>query len=92
MAKTAAKLSKKASIPSVAKKMDYIRDAQDKTFWESGDIPAIEKLRVELRDLMKFLDFEESVTYYTSFTDELESHVMEHQLVYGFNDLDAYKR
>lgn len=92
VAKTAAKLSKKASIPSVAKKMDYIRDAQDKTFWESGDIPAIEKLRVELRDLMKFLDFEESVTYYTSFTDELESHVMEHQLVYGFNDLDAYKR
>jgi type I restriction enzyme R subunit len=90
--KTAGKLSKKASIPSVAQKMDYIRDAQDKTFWQAGDIPAIEKLRIELRDLMKFLDFEESVTYFTSFTDEFEGNVIEHQLVYGFNDLDTYKR
>ena len=92
VAKTAAKLSKKASIPSVAQKMDYIKDAQDKTFWEAGDIPAIEKLRIELRDLIKFLDFEESVTYYTSFTDEFEPNIVEHNLVYGFNDLDAYKR
>lgn len=92
VAQTAAKLSKKASIPSVAKKMDYIRDAQDKTFWEGGDIPAIEKLRIELRDLIKFLDVEEGVTYYTSFTDEFDGRVEEHQLLYGFNDLDAYKR
>lgn len=90
--KTAGKLSKKASIPSVAQKMDFIRDAQDKTFWEAGDIPSIEKLRIELRDLMKFLDFEESVTYFTSFTDEFEGNAIEYQLVYGFNDLDAYKR
>jgi type I restriction enzyme R subunit len=89
---TAGKLSKKASIPSVAQKMDYIRDAQDKEFWKTGDIPYIEKLRIELRDLMKFLDFEETPIYYTSFTDEIDSNVTEHQLVYAFNDLDAYKR
>ncbi len=89
---TAGKLSKKASIPSVAKKMDYIKDAQDKEFWLEGDIPGIENIRVELRNLIKFLDFEETPIYFTSFTDEFEPNIVEHQLVYGFNDLDAYKR
>lgn len=89
---TAGKLSKKASIPSVARKMDYIKDAQNKTFWQAGDIPAIERLRIELRDLIKFIDFESTPIYFTMFEDEFEGNIMEHQLVYGFNDLDAYKR
>jgi type I restriction enzyme R subunit len=89
---TAGKLSKKASIPSVARKMDYIKDAQNKTFWQAGDIPAIERLRIELRDLIKFIDFESTPIYFTMFEDEFEGNVMEHQLVYSFNDLDAYKR
>ena len=89
---TAGKLSKKASIPSVAKKMDFIQDAQSKTFWATGDIPAIERLRVELRELIKFIDFESTPIYFTMFEDEFDGNVQEHQLVYGFNDLDAYKR
>jgi type I restriction enzyme R subunit len=89
---TAGKLSKKASIPSVARKMDYIKDAQNKTFWQAGDIPAIERLRIELRDLVKFIDFESTPIYFTMFEDEVEPNITEHQLVYGFNDLDAYKR
>lgn len=89
---TAGKLSKKASIPSVAKKMDFIKDAQDKTFWQAGDVLGIERIRIELRDLMKFLDFEEKANYYTSFTDEIEPNISEHLLVYGINDLKAYRR
>jgi type I restriction enzyme R subunit len=89
---TAGKLSKKASIPSVARKMDYIKDAQNKTFWEAGDIPAMERLRIELRELIKFIDFESTPIYFTMFEDEFEGNITEHQLVYGFNDLDAYKR
>lgn len=90
--KMAGKLSKKASIPSVAAKMDLIRDAQDKTFWQEGDVLSIERLRLELRDLIKFLDFEETPIYFTSFTDEFEGNASEYQLVYGFNDLDTYRR
>jgi len=52
---TAAKLSKKASIPSVAQKMDTIKTVQDKAFWKEATIPAIERIRVDLRDLIKFL-------------------------------------
>jgi type I restriction enzyme R subunit len=89
---TAGKLSKKASIPSVAKKMDSIQEAQDKSFWQAGDIPAIERIRIELRELLKFIDKESTLIYYTMFEDEFNGEVEEHKLVYGFNDLDAYKR
>ena len=89
---TAGKLSKKASIPSVAKKMDFIKEAQTKAFWQVGDIAAIERIRVELRDIIKFLDFESTPIYYTMFEDEFDGNIKEHTIVYGFNNLDAYKR
>jgi type I restriction enzyme R subunit len=89
---TAEKLNKKVSIPSVAIKINFIQEAQSKTFWEASDIMAIEKLRVELRELIKFLDFDASPIYYTIFEDDYDGEVKEHQLIYSFNDLDAYKR
>ena len=89
---TAGKLSKKASIPSVARKMEFIKEAQDKTFWQAGDIPAIERLRIEIRELIKFIDLENTPIYFTMFEDEFDGNVKEHPLVYGFNDLETYKR
>ncbi len=89
---TAGKLSKKASIPSVAKKMDTIKEVQEKPFWEHASIPAIEKIRIDLRDLIKFLDFENTTVYFTMFEDEFEGNEKFYDLVYNYNDLDAYKR
>jgi type I restriction enzyme R subunit len=89
---TAGKLSKKASIPSVARKMATLKKVQQKIFWEAATIPGIERIRIELRDIIKFLDSENTPIYYTLFEDEFLGIVQEHQLVYGFNDLDAYKR
>jgi type I restriction enzyme R subunit len=89
---TAGKLSKKESIPSVAAKRETIRMAQEKDFWKSGDIMAIEHVRVELRELIKFIDFENRAIYFTMFEDEILGSVSEHPLVYGFNDLEAYQR
>ncbi len=88
----AGQLSKKASIPSVAIRMETIRTVGDRTFWQNASIPAIERIRVELRDLMKFLDSDTMSIYYTSFTDEFDGDVTEHELVFSFNDLEAYKR
>ena len=89
---TAGKLSKKASIPSVAHKMETIKEVQQKIFWEGATIPGIERIRIELRDIIKFLDSENTPIYFTMFEDEFSGGSQEHQLVYGFNDLDAYKR
>jgi len=89
---TAGKLCKKASIPAVAKKMETLKEVQLKLFWEEITIPGIERIRIELRDIIKFLDLENTPIYFTMFEDEFSGQVKEHQLVYGFNDLDAYKR
>ena len=89
---TAGKLSKKASIPSVAQKMDTLKAVQQKIFWEGATIPGIERVRIELRDIIKFLDQENTPIYFTMFEDEFSGVAKEHQLLYNFNDLDAYKR
>lgn len=89
---TAAKLSKKASIPSVAQKMDTINMVQDKEFWKEASIPAMERIRIDLRDLLKFLDFEARPIFYTNFEDSIDDSFTEYQLVSNYIDLDAYKR
>ncbi len=89
---TAGKLSKKASIPTVAKKMETIKEVQSKLYWETASIPSIEKIRIELRDLIKFLDVEQTPIYFTMFEDEFDANITEHELIYNSNDLEAYKR
>jgi len=89
---TAAKLSKKGSIPSVAQKMDTIKSVQDSVFWKDATIPAIERIRIDLRELIKFLDFDSRPVYYTDFEDDFEEGEQEYKLIRNFNDLDAYKR
>lgn len=89
---TAAKLSKKGSIPSVAQKMDTIKSVQDSEFWKKVSIPAIERIRIDLRELIKFLDFDSRPVYYTDFEDDFEEGEHEYKLIRNFNDLDAYKR
>jgi type I restriction enzyme R subunit len=89
---TAGKLSKKASIPSVAQKMETLKEVQQKIFWEGTTIPGIERIRIELRDIIKFLDSENTPIYFTMFEDAFSGNSQEHDLVYNFNDLDTYKR
>jgi type I restriction enzyme R subunit len=55
---TAKKLSKKLTIPSVAQRKELIHELQEKLFWERASIPDLEKVRIELRELMKFLERE----------------------------------
>ena len=89
---TAQKLSKKASIPAVAQHLDTIHEVQEKLFWQAGSIPAIERVRVDLRNLLKFLDAENKAIYFTDFEDEIDATLHEFPLVYGVNDLAVYKR
>lgn len=52
----AAELERKAAVPQVAEKLDFIREAQTEEFWSAGDILLFERARRELRELIKFLD------------------------------------
>ncbi len=52
---TAEALERKATIPQVKQKLTLIKDIQTDTFWDNINIPTMEKIRQELRDLMQFL-------------------------------------
>ena len=49
-------LSRKISIPQVKEKLDFIQEIQTDDFWTANDVLLFERVRRELRELMKFLD------------------------------------
>ncbi len=88
--KTAVELGKKASIPSIGSKMGLLRDVQRQEYWTDVSIRGIEHLRNELRDLIKFLDFEKQPIVYTDFEDAIIG-VGEEKVVYQVQDLETYR-
>ncbi len=67
----ARRLSKKATIPSIGNKLPVLTEIQSATYWANTNILGLEKLRKDLRDLMKFLDGPEKKQVYTTFEDEI---------------------
>ncbi|MDM1349912.1 DEAD/DEAH box helicase family protein [Myroides marinus] len=66
---TAQALHKKTSIPQVAKKKEVIVSLLGKSYWESINLLGVDKLRTDIRDLIKFLDKTETKLVYTDITD-----------------------
>lgn len=64
-------LEKKHNIPQVKEKLSLIKEIREDIFWDANDILMFEKVRKELRDLMKFLveDSEEPKTIVTKLVD-----------------------
>ncbi len=53
---TAALLERKNSIPQVREKLPLLKEIQTDAFWEANDVLRFEQVRMELRELIKFLD------------------------------------
>jgi type I restriction enzyme, R subunit len=62
-------LLKKATIPQVKAKIPLIKEVTEDEFWEGADILSFEKIRKELRDLMKFAVLEGRGIVYTNLKD-----------------------
>jgi type I restriction enzyme, R subunit len=88
----AGKLTKKASIPLVAQKMDVLKAVQNDVYWTNANVLGLEKLRVDLRDIIKFLESNSRQIVYTDYEDTIIGAAEERTIVYGVNELDAYKR
>ena len=53
---TASLLERKASIPQIQEKLPLLREIQTDGFWDAGDVLLFERVREELRELIRFLD------------------------------------
>jgi len=88
-----ARLTKKSAIPLVAQRMETLLNIQTPEYWKEITLPAVEKLRIEIRDLIKFLEKESRPIVYTDFEDEFEgSWVSKEKTDISYGDLSAYKK
>lgn len=66
------RLEAKHTIPMVKAKLPLITEVQSEDWWTDTNPNAIENIRLQLRDLIRFIDPDEQELVYTDFTDELE--------------------
>lgn len=82
-------LTTRTTIPQVKAKIPLLQRVIDDEFWNGSDILNFEKIRVELRDLMKFVDYGDGrETVYTNLTDSVTSRTecKEMDAAYEFED------
>jgi len=69
------RLARRMTIPQVKEKAELIARIADKAFWEEAGVLDLEKVRVELRELIKFVadDAERPPIIYTDLKDEVKA-------------------
>jgi type I restriction enzyme R subunit len=88
---TCANLSKRATIPQVKAKLELIKTVCTDEFWRQAGLLDFEKVRVELRDLVKFVVDEGGKSpVYTNLNDEVLG-IKEGQAIYQAYDFEDYK-
>jgi len=92
IAKVGRLLQKKKNIPAVNQQIETIKAVQTDEFWPDVTLKQLEKVRCDLRDLIKFIDTEEKKNVYTHFEDELiDSQTKEVPLLPSYTSLKSYR-
>ena len=85
-------LMKKKNIPAVYDKIEIIKAVQNDEFWQQVSLKQLEKVRLDLRDLIKFIDTEQKKNVYTNFEDELdEGNITEFNILPTYTSLQSYR-
>lgn len=89
---TAKALLKKQNIPAVALQVTLLNELQTELFWQAITINRLDRVRVALRDLIKYLDKDQQVNVITSFEDVLDlGNISDHDLTPSYSRLQSYK-
>ncbi|GAB6173582.1 hypothetical protein JCM15765_30600 [Paradesulfitobacterium aromaticivorans] len=86
-----ASLSKRATIPQIKEKLEFINTIGTDEFWQDSDILNFEKVRIELRSLIKFIIDEGGRNpIYTNLADDILE-IKEGEALYKAYDFEDYK-
>jgi type I restriction enzyme R subunit len=88
----AAALSKRGAIPMVAAKMNLIKEVQTAIYWQEPTLERFENLRKELRYLIRFIEKDRGVTYFSSFSDNILEDPGDPKPVIISSGLEAYRK
>lgn len=84
-------LLKRVTIPQVREKIKLINTIGTDEFWQGSDVLNFEKVRLELRSLIKFIIEEgQKKTIFTNLTDDILE-VKEGEAIYNAYDFEDYK-
>ena len=88
---TAEQLSKLGTIPQIQEQKYVIEKVMTESFWESADIFEVDEVREALRNLIKYLQKEGQIIYYTDFKDLIIAEE-KNDSMYNVNDLKNYRK
>jgi type I restriction enzyme R subunit len=88
---TAEALSKLGTIPQVLAQKDIIDQVRKTEFWQEATLAELEKVRVAMRDLIRYIERSNQNIYYTDFQDEVMT-VAENASILNVNDLQSYRK
>lgn len=94
MQQIAQELTKKSAIPVVNAKIELLKAMQDDKYWQNISIVVVEKIRFDIRELMKFLEDEIKIdnTVYSNFIDEIGEIRETSILANSRLDIDGYRK
>jgi type I restriction enzyme, R subunit len=85
-------LYKKRNIPKVNEKIELIKQLQHEDFWQNTNVNVVENIRVEIRELLRFIEKNQIETVYTDFSDEIQLHKIEEaDVMPAYSKLKSYK-
>ncbi|MEH6949670.1 hypothetical protein V7068_22035 [Bacillus sp. JJ634] len=82
---------KLGTIPQVLAQKDVIGDVCTTEFWAEASLADLEKVRVALRDLIRYIERSNQKIYYTDFQDEVMT-VAENKSILNVNYLKSYRK
>ncbi len=85
-------LSKKQNIPVVANKIETIKAVQKAEFWTQATLGKLEKVRIDLRGLVKFIEGKKQKVVYSEIMDEITGEVEVHDILGDYSKMQSYKR
>ena len=89
--KTAEALAGLGTIPQVLAKKEYIQKVQTPDYWVTATVLDHDEVRQALRDLIKFIEKQQTKVYYTNFTDEVLA-IQENEPEYGASVFENYRK
>ncbi len=84
-------LLKKLSIPEVKAREQLIRHIQEDEYWQQAGLPTHNQSRLDLRQLIKYIDPVFKPNLYTNFKDEV-GNIEEVQILTQYQELGSYKK
>jgi type I restriction enzyme R subunit len=90
--RTAQSLAKLDNIPAVQNQKPTIQLVQKEEFWNNRRLSRLEDVRINLRDLIKFIEIETRENVYTPFEDELDKdNIQFREVVPSYTMMQSYK-